>query len=173
MKMTDPGRQKMNEEVMALYKRHGANPAAGCVPMLLTLPVLIAFYSMLSVAIELRGAPFMGWIKDLSAHDPWFVTPVLMGLTQFIQTRMTPMVGDPVQQKMMQFMPLMFAGMMLYMPSGLVLYWTVSNIWTIGQQAITNRILGPAPQHNVRPPAERQLKTAGAGRSPQAAKERK
>jgi YidC/Oxa1 family membrane protein insertase len=173
MKMTDPGRQKMNEEVMALYKRHGANPAAGCVPMLLTLPVLIAFYSMLSVAIELRGAPFIGWIKDLSAHDPYFVTPVLMGVTQFVQTRMTPMGGDPMQQKMMQFMPLMFAGMMLYMPSGLVLYWTVSNIWTIGQQAITNRLLGPAPQHTVRPPAERQLKPAGAGRSPQAAKERK
>jgi YidC/Oxa1 family membrane protein insertase len=173
LKMTDPGRQKMNEEVMALYRQHGANPAAGCVPMLLTLPVLIAFYSMLSVAIELRGAPFIGWIKDLSAHDPWFITPALMGLTQFVQTRMTPMSADPVQQKMMMFMPLMFAGMLLWAPSGLVLYWTVSNIWTIGQQMITNRMLGPAPTHTVRPPAERQLKTAGAGRSPQAAKERK
>ncbi len=172
MKMTDPGRQKMNEEVMALYRQHGANPAAGCVPMLLTLPVLIAFYSMLSVAIELRGAPFIGWIKDLSAHDPWFVTPALMGLTQFVQTKMTPMSADPVQQKMMMFMPLMFAGMLLWAPSGLVLYWTVSNIWTVGQQMITNRMLGPMT-HNTRPPAERQLKTAGSGRSPQAAKERK
>jgi len=173
LKMTDPARQKMNEEVMALYKQHGTNPAAGCVPMLLTLPVLFAFYSMLAVAIELRGAPFMGWIKDLSSYDPWYVLPVLMGATQFVQTKMTPMTGDPVQQKMMLFMPLMFAGMLLWAPSGLVLYWTASNIWTIGQQMITNKLIGPAPQHNVRPPAERQLKNAGAGRSPLAAKERK
>jgi YidC/Oxa1 family membrane protein insertase len=174
MKMTDPGRQKMQEEVMALYRQHGTNPAAGCVPMLLTLPVLIAFYAMLSVAIELRGAPFIGWIKDLSTHDPLFVTPVLMGLTQFAQTKMAPpMSADPVQQKMMLFMPLMFTGMLLWMPSGLVLYWTASNLWTIGQQVITNRLIGPPPPHNVRPPAERQLKPAGAGRSPQAAKERK
>jgi YidC/Oxa1 family membrane protein insertase len=173
MKMTDPGRQKMNEEVMALYKQHGTNPAAGCVPMLLTLPVLIAFYSMLSVAIELRGAPFIGWIRDLSSYDPWYVLPVLMGATQFVQTKMTPMSADPMQQKMMLFMPLMFTGMLLWAPSGLVLYWTASNIWTVGQQMITNRLIGPAPQHNVRPPAERQLKNAGAGRSPLAAKERK
>jgi YidC/Oxa1 family membrane protein insertase len=173
LKMNDPGRQKMNEEVWALYKQHGANPAAGCVPMLLMFPVLIAFYAMLSVAIELRGAPFVGWIRDLSIHDPFFVTPVLMGLTQFVQTKMTPMSGDPVQQKMMLFMPLMFAGMMFYMPSGLVIYWTASNIWTIGQQYFTNRLIGPPPAHHVRPAAERQLKTAGAGRSPQAAKERK
>jgi YidC/Oxa1 family membrane protein insertase len=173
LKVTDPGRAKMQEEVMALYKQSGANPAAGCVPMLLTLPVLFAFYAMLSVAIELRGAPFVGWIKDLSAHDPYFVTPVLMGLTQFIQTKMQPMGGDPVQQRMMQFMPLMFAGMLLWAPSGLVLYWTASNLWTIGQQVITNRLIGPAPQQNVRPAAERQVKNAGSGRSPQAAKERK
>ena len=84
LKMTDPGRQKMNEEVMALYKQHGTNPASGCVPMLLTLPVLVAFYAMLAVAIELRGAPFVGWIKDLSAYDPYYVTPVLMGITMFV-----------------------------------------------------------------------------------------
>ena len=173
LKMTDPGRQKMNEEVMALYKQHGTNPAAGCVPMLLTLPVLIAFYSMLSVAIELRGAPFIGWIRDLSTYDPWYLLPMLMGATQFVQTKMTPMSADPMQQKMMLFMPLMFTGMLLWAPSGLVLYWTASNIWTIGQQTITNRLIGPAPQHSVRPPAERQLKNAGTGRSPLAAKERK
>jgi YidC/Oxa1 family membrane protein insertase len=173
LKVTDPARQKMNEEVMALYRQHGTNPAAGCVPMLLTLPVLIAFYSMLSVAIELRGAPFMGWIRDLSSYDPLYITPVLMGITQFVQTRMQPASADPVQQKMMMFMPLMFTGMLLWAPSGLVLYWTVSNLWTIGQQTITNRIIGPGSQHTVRPPAERQLKTAGSGKSPQAAKERK
>jgi YidC/Oxa1 family membrane protein insertase len=173
LKVTDPARQKMQEEVMALYRSKGVNPAAGCVPMLLTLPVLFAFYAMLSVAIELRGAPFIGWIKDLSAHDPWFVTPVLMGVTQFVQTKMQPMGGDPMQQRMMQFMPLMFAGMLLWAPSGLVLYWTASNIWTIGQQVITNRLIGPAPQHVSRPPAERRLKNAGTGQSAQAAKERK
>jgi YidC/Oxa1 family membrane protein insertase len=168
LKMTDPGRQKMNEEVMALYKQHGTNPASGCVPMLLTLPVLVAFYAMLAVAIELRGAPFVGWIKDLSSFDPYFVTPVLMGMTMFVQQRMTPSVADPVQAKMMMFMPLMFTGMLMWAPSGLVLYWTASNLWAIGQQTLTNRLIGPPPQHNVRPPAERQLKNAGAGKSPQA-----
>ena len=172
LKMTDPGRQKMNEEVMALYKQHGTNPASGCVPMLLTLPVLVAFYAMLAVAIELRGAPFVGWIKDLSAFDPYFITPVLMGITMFVQQRMTPSVADPVQAKMMMFMPLMFTGMLMWAPSGLVLYWTASNLWAIGQQVVTNRLIGPPPQHNVRPPAERQLKNAGAGKSSQA-KERK
>jgi YidC/Oxa1 family membrane protein insertase len=172
LKMTDPGRQKMNEEVMALYKRNGTNPASGCVPMLLTLPVLVAFYAMLAVAIELRGAPFVGWIQDLSTYDPFFVTPILMGVTMFVQQKMTPSVADPVQAKMMMFMPIMFTGMLMWAPSGLVLYWTVSNLWAIGQQVVTNRLIGPPPQHNIRPPAERQLKNAGAGKSPQA-KERK
>ena len=168
LKVTDPGRQKMNEEVMALYKQHGTNPAAGCVPMLLTLPVLVAFYAMLAVAIELRGAPFIGWIQDLSAHDPFYVLPVLMGITMFVQQKMSPAVADPMQAKMMLFMPLVFAGMLVYAPSGLVLYWTASNLWAIGQQVVTNRLIGPPPQHHVRPPAERQMKQAGAGKSAQA-----
>ena len=172
LKITDPARQKMNTEMMALYKERGVNPASGCVPMLLTLPVLFAFYAMLSVAIELRGAPFIGWIKDLSLHDPLYVTPVLMGLTQFIQTKMTPSTADPTQQRVMLLMPLMFMGMFLWAPSGLVLYWTVANIWAIGQQAITNKLIRPAPQRAVRPPAERRVKSAGGGRS-EAAKERK
>jgi YidC/Oxa1 family membrane protein insertase len=172
LKMTDPARQNMNKEMMQLYKERGVNPASGCVPMLLTLPVLFAFYAMLSVAIELRGAPFIGWIKDLSAHDPLFITPVLMGITQFVQTKMTPSTADPAQQKVMMFMPLLFMFMFVWAPSGLVLYWTVSNLWAIGQQAITNRIIGPPPVHNVRPPAERRVKSAGAGKSV-AAKERK
>jgi YidC/Oxa1 family membrane protein insertase len=172
LKVTDPGRQKMNQEVMALYREHGTNPASGCVPMLLTLPVLVAFYAMLAVAVELRGAPFVGWIKDLSTFDPYFVTPILMGATMFVQQKMSPTVADPVQAKMMMFMPLMFTGMLMWAPSGLVLYWTSSNLWAIGQQTLTNKLIGPPPQHNVRPPAERQLKNAGAGKSPQA-KERK
>jgi YidC/Oxa1 family membrane protein insertase len=173
LKVTDPARQKMNAEMMNLYRERGVNPASGCVPMLLTLPVLISFYSMLSVAVELRGAPFIGWITDLSRHDPLFVTPVLMGATQFVQTKMTPSTMDPTQQKVMLLMPLMFMAFFLWAPSGLVLYWTVANMWAIGQQALTNKIIGPMPQRSVRPPAERKLKSAGAGRSEQASKERK
>ena len=90
LKVTDPERQKMNTELMALYNEKGVNPASGCVPMLLTMPVLFAFYSMLSVAIELRGAPFALWIHDLSQHDPYYITPLLMGATMFWQQRMTP-----------------------------------------------------------------------------------
>src|SRR5207245_8710450 len=102
LKATDPAKQKMNQELMALYKERGVNPASGCVPMLLTMPVLFAFYSLLSTAIELRGAPFFGWIHDLSVHDPLYVTPVLMGVSQLWQTRITPAAGaDPAQQKTM------------------------------------------------------------------------
>jgi len=173
LKMSDPARQKMNVELMNLYRERGVNPASGCVPMLLTLPVLFAFYSMLSVAIELRGAPFIGWIKDLSVHDPLFITPVLMGITQFVQTKMTPTTADPMQQKMMMFMPIIMMTMFIWAPSGLVLYWTVSNAWAIGQQAFTNRLIGPGQQRTVRPPAERRVKTVGGGKSEQAAKERK
>jgi YidC/Oxa1 family membrane protein insertase len=173
LKATDPARQKMNVELMNLYRERGVNPASGCVPMLLTFPVLFAFYSMLSVAIELRGAPFVGWIKDLSAHDPLFITPVIMGATMLLQQRMTPTTGDPTQQKVMMLMPLVFMFMFVWAPSGLVLYWTVSNMWAIGQQALTNRIIGPTPQRSIRPPAERKLKNAGTGRTAQASKEGK
>jgi len=143
LKMTDPGRGKMNEEVMALYKSKGANPASGCLPMLLTMPVLFAFYSLLSQAIEMRGAPFAGWITDLSQRDPWYITPLLMGATMFWQQRLQPGTGDPTQQKVMMFMPVMFTAMFLPAPSGLVLYWFVSNLWAIGQQYFTNWMIGP------------------------------
>ncbi len=173
LKMTDPAKQKMNTELMSLYRERGVNPASGCVPMLLTLPVLFAFYSMLSVAIELRGAPFAGWIHDLSVHDPLFITPILMGITQFVQTKMTPSTADPAQQKMMMFMPLVMMSFFLWAPSGLVLYWTTSNLWAIGQQVLTNRLIGPAKPHTVRPPAERRIKNVGGSRTDQAVKERK
>jgi YidC/Oxa1 family membrane protein insertase len=168
LKMSDPARAKMNQELMGLYKQRGVNPASGCVPMLLTLPVLFAFYAMLSVAIELRGAPFIGQIHDLSAHDPWFIWPVVMGITMFIQQRMTPSTADPMQQRVMMIMPIMMTGMFLWAASGLVIYWTVSNIWGIGQQLITNRIIGPPVVRHVRPPAERRIKNVGGGRTEQA-----
>jgi YidC/Oxa1 family membrane protein insertase len=173
LKMSDPARSKMNTELMNLYRERGVNPASGCVPMLLTLPVLFAFYSMLSVAIELRGAPFIFWIHDLSAQDPYFVTPVLMGITMFIQQKMTPSTADPTQQKMFMIMPLVMMTMFLWAASGLVIYWTVSNVWGIAQQMITNRLIGPSQTRTVRPPAERRVKRAGGGSTDQASKERK
>jgi YidC/Oxa1 family membrane protein insertase len=173
LKMTDPAKQKMNTELMSLYRERGVNPASGCVPMLLTFPVLLAFYSMLSVAIELRGAPFVGWIHDLSVQDPLYITPVIMGMTQFLQTRMTPTTGDAMQQRMMLFMPLIMMAWLVFMPSGLVLYWTTSNLWAIGQQALTNKLIGPPKVRTVRPPAERRMKNVGGSRTDQADKERK
>jgi YidC/Oxa1 family membrane protein insertase len=151
LKMTDPARQKMNTELMNLYREKGVNPASGCVPMLLTFPVLFAFYAMLSQAIELRGAPFFGWITDLSVRDPFYITPLLMGGTMFWQQRMTPSTADPAQQKVMMFMPIMFTFMFLWAPSGLVIYWLVSNLFAIGQQYVTNRMLGAPPAPPVRP----------------------
>ena len=171
LKVTDPARQKMNTEIMNLYREKGVNPASGCVPMLLTLPILFAFYSLLSQAIELRGAEFGLWIKDLSEHDPYYVTPVLMAITMFWQQRITPSTADPAQQRIMMMMPLMFGVMFLWVPSGLVLYWFVGNLWAIGQQYFTNWMIGPPTLSTARPPAERRMKNAGAGRT--AAAERK
>ena len=141
-KATDPEKQKMNQEIWQLYKSKGVNPASGCVPMLLTMPVLLAFYSLLSQAIELRGAPFMLWIQDLSARDPYYVFPILMGATMFWQQKMMPAGADPVQRRIFLALPIVFTFLFLGMPSGLVIYWMVSNILTIGQQVITNRIMG-------------------------------
>ena len=142
-KVTDPQRQKMNEEVMALYKAKGVNPASGCVPMLLTFPFLFAFYAMLSQAIEIRGADFFGWITDLSRPDPLYITPLLMGATMFWQQKITPTSADPVQQRVMMIMPVMFTVMFLAYPSGLVIYWTISNLWAIGQQYLTTSLVAP------------------------------
>ncbi len=139
-KITDPQRQKMNEEVMALYKTKGVNPASGCIPMLLTFPFLFAFYNTLSQSIEIRGADFVGWISDLSRPDPLFITPLIMGATMFWQQKITPTSADPVQQRVMMIMPVMFTFMFLSYPSGLVIYWTISNLWGIGQQYLTTGI---------------------------------
>jgi len=170
LKATDPERQKMNAEMMALYKAKGVNPASGCVPMLLTIPVLFAFYALLSQAIEIRGAPFALWIKDLSARDMLYVTPILMGVTMVWQQKITPSSADPMQQKMMMAMPLVFTFMFLWAPSGLVLYWFVGNVMAIAQQYFTNQIVGPPKPALTRPPAERQLRKVGAGQTSGAAK---
>ena len=165
LKATDPAKQKMSQEVMELYRRRGVNPASGCLPMLLTMPVLFAFFRLLPNAIELWGAPFMFWITDLSLKDPLYIAPLLMGGTMFIQQRMTPAAGDPMQQKIMMYMPVIFLTFFLFMPSGLVLYWLTSNVFRIGQQILTNRIIGPPVVRTVRPAAERRVKKVGKGKT--------
>jgi YidC/Oxa1 family membrane protein insertase len=127
-------RQKMNQAMMELYKTEKINPLGGCFPILVQIPVFIALYWVLLAAIELRHAPFMLWINDLSALDPYFVLPILMTVTMVLQTRMNPTPPDPVQAKVMQFMPFVFSIFFFFFPAGLVLYWLVNNILSILQQ---------------------------------------
>ena len=136
-------KEKMNKEMMDLYKRHKINPLGGCLPILVQMPIFFALYSALLSAIELRHAPFMWWIADLSAMDPLYITPLLMGGTMFLQQRLTPTAMDPTQQKILMFMPLIFMVFMFSFPSGLVLYWLTSNILSIAQQLIINRVTVP------------------------------
>jgi YidC/Oxa1 family membrane protein insertase len=144
--LMDPRRQQMQDEVGALYAKHGMNMGSqmmvGCLPLLLTMPFLFAFYRVLSVSIELRGASFL-WIGDLAQKDPLFVTPVLMGVSMFVMQRLTPTTLDPAQQRIMTLMPLMLAGMFLWAPAGLNLYWLTSNLWSILQQSVSLRLLQP------------------------------
>jgi YidC/Oxa1 family membrane protein insertase len=147
--LLDPKRQEMQEEIGALYARHGMSMGTqmmvGCLPLLLTMPFLIAFYTVLQVSIELRGASFL-WISDLSQKDPVFITPVLMGLSMFVMQRMVPTTMDPAQQRIMMIMPVVLSGMFLWAPGGLNLYWLCSNLCSIVQQAVTLRLLGARDQ---------------------------
>jgi YidC/Oxa1 family membrane protein insertase len=127
-------RQKMNQAMMELYRTEKINPLGGCFPIVVQIPVFIALYWVLLAAIELRHAPFILWIKDLSALDPYFVLPILMTVTMVLQTRMNPKPPDPVQAKVMQFMPFIFSIFFFFFPAGLVLYWLVNNILSILQQ---------------------------------------
>jgi YidC/Oxa1 family membrane protein insertase len=137
---TDPDqRNKMNMEMMQLYQKEGINPMAGCLPLVIQLPVLWGFYNLLSRAIELRGAPWILWFHDLSEKDPTYILPILMTATMFLQTYLTPATGDPAQRKIFLIMPLVFGFMFKDFPSGLVLYWLVQNILTIIQQLIMNK----------------------------------
>ncbi|WP_462324397.1 membrane protein insertase YidC [Desulfoplanes sp.] len=140
-------RDQMNKEVMQLYKAHKVNPAGGCLPMVLQIPVFFALYQALLGAIELRHAPFIAhlpftdlvWLADLSAKDPLYITPIVMGATMFLQQKMTPTAGDPTQAKIMLFMPIVFTFIFLNFPSGLVVYWMVNNILSIAQQWMISR----------------------------------
>jgi len=134
-------RTRMNQEVMALYKQEGVNPMGGCLPMLVQLPILWALYTLFAQAIELRHAPFVFWIKDLAAKDPTYITPILMTASMVLQQRMAPQMGDPAQRRMFMLMPFIFGFMFMSFPSGLVLYWLVNNILTIGQQVLTEKMM--------------------------------
>ncbi len=130
--------RQMNEEVMGLYKSEGVNPAGGCLPLLVQLPIFLAFYHMLAKAVELKWAGWELWIHDLASPDPYYVLPIVMGISQLVQQRMTPPPPDPVQRRMMQLLPIVFTAFSLGFPSGLVLYWMTNNILTIGQQMFYN-----------------------------------
>jgi YidC/Oxa1 family membrane protein insertase len=130
---------KIGQETMALYRAHKVNPLSGCLPILIQIPVFIGLYNTLLYAIELRQSPFFWWIQDLSAKDPYYITPIIMGATQFIQQKMTPTVGDPTQAKIMLIMPVVFTFIFLNFPAGLVIYWLLNNILSIGQQIYINK----------------------------------
>jgi YidC/Oxa1 family membrane protein insertase len=132
-------KQVLNREIMELYKRRKVNPLGGCLPLLLQMPVFFALYQALPNAIELRQAPFILWIRDLADKDPTYIAPLLMGATMFIQQKMTTVSADPTQMKMMSFMPIFFTFIFLSFPSGLVLYWLVTNVLAIGHQFYINK----------------------------------
>ncbi len=130
-------RQKMSQATMEMYRKEKVNPAGGCLPLIFQMPIFLALYWVFLESVELRHAPFIFWIQDLSAMDPYFVLPVLMGISMFIMQKMQPMtIQDPMQQKIMQYMPVMFSIFMAWFPSGLVLYWFISNLISITQMKI-------------------------------------
>ena len=135
--------------MMALYKEEKVNPLGGCLPLIIQMPIFLALYYMLMGSVELRHAPFIGWIHDLSAQDPYYILPILMGATMFVLQKLSPTaVTDPLQQKIFTFMPVIFTVFFLWFPSGLVLYYIVSNLVTILQQQIIYRGLEKRGLHS-------------------------
>ena len=134
-------RQKMQAAMMELYKKEKINPMGGCLPILVQIPVFISLYWMLLGSVELRHAPFFGWIQDLSAIDPFYILPILMGATMIIQTRLNPKPADPLQAKVMTWMPVVFSVFFFFFPAGLVLYWLVNNVLSITQQWYINKMI--------------------------------
>jgi YidC/Oxa1 family membrane protein insertase len=132
-------RERINREMMELYKTHRVNPVGGCLPMVVQIPVFFALYKVLLNSIELRHAHFGLWLTDLSAKDPYYITPLIMGATMFIQQKMSPTTMDPTQAKIFMVMPVVFTFLFLNFPSGLVIYWLVNNLLTILQQYFINR----------------------------------
>ncbi|MBI3712366.1 MAG: membrane protein insertase YidC [Burkholderiales bacterium] len=140
--------QKLNMAMMELYKTEKINPLGGCLPMLIQMPVFLSLYWVLQASVEMRGAPWMAWVTDLSKPDPYLVLPILYMISMYVTTKLSPAPADPIQAKMMMFMPLMFSVMFVFFPSGLVLYWVVNNILSIAQQWVINNKIVP-PEHRT------------------------
>ena len=132
-------REKLSKEMMALYQKEGANPLGSCLPMLLPMPVFLALYWVLLESVELRQAPFIFWIEDLAAMDPYFILPLLMGASTYLMQALNPQVGDPMQVRMMKLMPILFTVLFLFFPAGLVLYWLINNLLSLAQQTYVYR----------------------------------
>ncbi len=141
--------QQMQQEMMKIYREEKVNPMGGCFPIMIQIPVFIALYWVLLSTVEMRNAPWVGWIHDLSAPDPYFILPVVMTLSTMLQTALNPAPPDPMQAKMMWIMPLMFSVMFFFFPAGLVLYWITNNILSIAQQWVINTRMGVPPQFNL------------------------
>ncbi len=146
-------RMRFSQEMMALYKREQVNPLSGCLPLLLQMPIFLALYWVLMESVELRHAPWLGWIQDLSAMDPWFILPLIMGVTMYVQQMLNPQPTDPMQAKVFRIMPIMFTVFMLFFPAGLVLYWIVNNSITILQQWFINKGVEKDRLNKVEPSA--------------------
>jgi YidC/Oxa1 family membrane protein insertase len=141
--------QQMQQEMMRIYREEKVNPMGGCFPIMVQIPVFIALYWVLLASVEMRNAPWLGWITDLSSPDPWYILPIVMTLTTVLQTALNPAPPDPMQAKLMWFMPLAFSVMFFFFPAGLVLYWITNNVLSIAQQWIINTRMGVPPQFNL------------------------
>jgi YidC/Oxa1 family membrane protein insertase len=141
--------QEMQQEMMRIYREEKVNPMGGCLPIMVQIPVFIALYWVLLSSVEMRNAPWIGWIRDLSTPDPYFILPVVMTLTTLLQTALNPAPPDPMQAKLMWFMPLAFSVMFFFFPAGLVLYWITNNVLSIAQQWLINTRMGVPPEFNL------------------------
>ncbi len=141
--------QEMQQEMMRIYREEKVNPMGGCLPIMVQIPVFIALYWVLLSSVEMRGAPWIGWIRDLAAPDPYFILPLVMTLTTLLQTALNPTPPDPMQAKLMWFMPLAFSVMFFFFPAGLVLYWITNNVLSIAQQWLINTRMGVPPEFNL------------------------
>jgi YidC/Oxa1 family membrane protein insertase len=141
--------QQMQQEMMRIYREEKVNPIGGCLPIFIQIPVFIALYWVLLSSVEMRGAPWIGWIHDLAQPDPYFILPVVMTLSTMLQTALNPAPPDPMQAKMMWVMPLVFSVMFFFFPAGLVLYWITNNILSIAQQWLINTRMGVRPEFNL------------------------
>jgi YidC/Oxa1 family membrane protein insertase len=143
-------RQKLHQAMMDLYKTEKVNPLGGCLPVVVQIPVFIALYWALLGSVEMRQAPFVLWIQDLSTPDPYYVLPIIMGITMILQTKLNPTPPDPMQAKVMMIMPVAFSVFFFFFPAGLVLYWVVNNVLSISQQWVITRRYEAAQAGNAK-----------------------